>query len=116
MYGSARRRLTQAGSVYGKRDLRFRVKHSRHSHARLTDERAALALVHILADAEVAQLCATTHDVRVVPWGGTAHGVLPGHHPRRQPSTRTSTTRRPERNMLRVITGEWDVIDRGTYD
>lgn len=40
----------------------FKVKHSRHSNARLTDARDALALIHTMAEefaAEVASLCAT---------------------------------------------------------
>ena len=40
----------------------FKVKHSRHSTARLTDARDALALIHTMAEdfaAEIASLCAT---------------------------------------------------------
>ena len=48
--------LAESGQTY-------KVRHSRHSHARLRDARDALAMVHTLADdfaREVAQLCATT--------------------------------------------------------
>jgi phage/plasmid-like protein (TIGR03299 family) len=45
----------------GERGQQIKVRHSRHSHVRLTDAREALALVHTIADdfaAEVAQLSA----------------------------------------------------------
>lgn len=48
----------------------YKVKHSRHSHARLAEARDALAMIHTLADdfaEEVAQLCATT--VTPAQWG-----------------------------------------------
>lgn len=55
------------------------------------------------------------HDQRVAPWAGTAHGVLQAvntweHH---EGTVRAST--RPERNMLRTVTGEWGRIDRDAY-
>lgn len=55
------------------------------------------------------------HDQRVAPWAGTAHGVLQAvntweHH---EGSVRAST--RPERNMLRTVTGEWGRIDREAH-
>jgi len=55
------------------------------------------------------------HDQRVAPWAGTAHGVLQAvntweHH---EGTVRAST--RPERNMLRTVTGEWGRIDREAH-
>lgn len=141
---------------------RYKVKHSRHSHARLAEARDALAMIHTLADdfaREVAQLCATTvtprqwgtfldrhvperdaggmplkgraltlaqkkraalerlysHDDRVAPWAGTAHGVLQAintyeHH---EGTVRGAT--RAERNMLRTVTGDFAALDMNTW-
>lgn len=140
----------------------YKVKHSRHSHARLAEARDALAMIHTLADdfaREVAQLCATTvtprqwstfldhhvpqqdttgqplkgralttavkkraalerlysHDDRVAPWAGTAHGVLQAvntyeHH---EGTVRGAT--RAERNMLRTVTGDFAALDMNTW-
>lgn len=54
------------------------------------------------------------HDARVTPWAGTAHGVLQAvntyeHH---EASVRGAT--RPERNMLRAVTGDFAKLDRNT--
>jgi phage/plasmid-like protein (TIGR03299 family) len=136
-----------------------KVKHSRHSHLRLADARAALSMIHTTADdfmAEVKQLCAIEvtqlhwdqflgvwvplvddhgeplsgrsktmaekkravlqklyrHDDRVAPWVSSAHGVLQAvntmeHHE----GIRRGTTR-PERNMLRTVTGGFANLDR----
>ncbi|MHB1064472.1 MAG: DUF932 domain-containing protein [Georgenia sp.] len=55
------------------------------------------------------------HDDRVEPWGGTAHAVLQAvstyeHHasPMRGPS-------RPQRNMLRTVTGEFAALDSAAW-
>ena len=55
------------------------------------------------------------HDRRVEPWGGTAHAVLQAvntyeHHvsPMRGPS-------RPQRNMLRTVTGDFAALDRSDW-
>jgi hypothetical protein len=55
------------------------------------------------------------HDLRVAPWAGTARGVLQAvntyqHH---EGTIRGAT--RPERKMLRAVTGEWDDLDRTVY-
>lgn len=55
-----------------------------------------------------------THDERVAPWTNTAFGVVQAvntftHHVQ---SVRGTT--RPERNMLRAVTGEIDVVDAKT--
>ena len=141
----------------------YKVKHSRYSHAKLADARAALTMVHTLADdfaREVATLCATTvtttqwdrfldahvprtdqmgqplkgrsqtmadrkrdilnrlyqYDDRVAPWAGTAQGVVKAvntyeHH---EGAVRSAT--RPERNMLRAVTGDFGRLDRSTLE
>jgi phage/plasmid-like protein (TIGR03299 family) len=55
-----------------------------------------------------------SHDHRVAPWAGTAHGVLAAvntyeHH---EGIVRGAT--RPERNMLRTVTGDFARVDRDT--
>jgi len=55
------------------------------------------------------------HDPRVAPWSGTAHGVIQAvntyeHH---EATVRGAT--RPERNMLRAITGDFTALDRATW-
>ena len=55
------------------------------------------------------------HDDRVAPWAGTAHGVLQAvntyeHH---EGTVRGAT--RPERNMLRTVTGDFAKLDRDTW-
>lgn len=149
-------------AALGERGQQFKVKHSRHSSARLAPAREALAMVHTVADAfaaEVQRLCEMTvssiqwemfldayaptqdgsgapltgraatsadnkrvalrrlykHDLRAAPWTGTAYGVLQAvntwaHH---ESTVRGST--RPERNMLRTVTGDWDRHDREAY-
>lgn len=142
----------------------YKVKHSRYSQARLADARAALAMVHTIADdfaREVTTLCATTvtptqwdrfldaheprvdatsgqplqgrslamsdrkrdalnrlyrYDDRVAPWAGTAQGVVKAvntyeHH---EGTIRGAT--RPERNMLRAVTGDFGRLDRTTLE
>jgi phage/plasmid-like protein (TIGR03299 family) len=139
----------------------FKVKHSRHSHAQLAPARAALEMIHTIADdfaAEVAQLCATPvsagqwsafldahvpradingaplkgrsltmadnkretllrlyrHDQRVAPWAGTAHGVVQAVSTYEHHEATVRGAARPERNMLRTITGDFAKLDRGT--
>ncbi|MGO4341520.1 DUF932 domain-containing protein [Pedococcus sp. 2YAF34] len=56
----------------------YKVKHSRHSHARLGEARQALAMVHTLADdfsREVAQLCATP--VAPADWSSLLDLIVP---------------------------------------
>ena len=56
----------------------YKVKHSRYSQLRIGEARAALAMVHTLADefaAEVAQLCAT--EVTRSQWAGFLDAVVP---------------------------------------
>ena len=68
----------------------YKVKHSRYSHAKLADARAALAMVHTLADDfahEVATLCATT--VTPAQW----HRFLDAHVPRVDAATQSSPHR-----------------------
>ncbi|MCW2496430.1 DUF932 domain-containing protein [Jatrophihabitans sp.] len=57
-----------------------------------------------------------SHDLRVAPWAGTAHGVLQAvntyeHH---EGIVRGAT--RPERNMLRTVTGDFGALDRRTWN
>jgi phage/plasmid-like protein (TIGR03299 family) len=64
--------LAEAGQTY-------KVRHSRYSHAKLADARAALEMVHTIADdfmEEVAQLCATP--VNTTQW----EKFLDAHVPR----------------------------------
>ena len=54
------------------------------------------------------------HDERVAPWAGTAQGVVKAvntyeHH---EGTVRGAT--RPERNMLRAVTGDFGRLDRTT--
>ena len=56
-----------------------------------------------------------SYDERVAPWAGTAQGVLKAvntyeHH---EGTVRGAT--RPERNMLRTVTGDFGRLDRQTY-
>ena len=56
-----------------------------------------------------------SHDDRVAPWAGTAHGVIQAvntyeHH---EGTVRGAT--RAERNMLRTVTGDFRTTDRATW-
>jgi hypothetical protein len=56
-----------------------------------------------------------SHDDRVGPWAGTAHGVLQAvityeHH---EQTVRGAT--RAERNMLRTVTGDFGAVDRTAW-
>src|SRR4051794_11597417 len=139
----------------------YKVKHSRYSQAKLGDARAALQMIHTIADdfaAEVARLCATpvredqwrrfldahvsrhdaaglplkgraltmadrkrdtlqrlyTHDQRVAPWAGTAHGVIQAVNTYEHHEGTIRGAERPERNMVRTITGDFGKLDRNT--
>ena len=78
--------LAESGQAY-------KVKHSRHSHARLHDARDALAMVHTLADDfahEVAQLCATT--VTDAQWARFLDAHVPRHGADGEPLTARALT------------------------
>lgn len=139
----------------------YKVKHSRYSQAKLADARAALAVVHTMADefaSEVAQLCqimvpardwtrfldtyvartdktgaalkgrALTladkkrdtlqrlyrYDQRVAPWAGTANGVIAAVNTYEHHENAVRGVPRPERNMLRTVTGDFARLDRTT--
>ena len=51
---------------------------------------------------------------RVSPWAGTAHGVLQAVNTFEHHEGIIRGTRRPERNMLRTITGDFAKLDRNT--
>lgn len=141
----------------------YKVKHSRYSRAKLANARAALAMVHTIADdfaREVATLCATTvpptkwecfldahvpradqagqlltgrtlamadrkrnalnrlyrYDERVAPWAGTAQGVVKAVNTYEHHESTVRGATRPERNMLRAVTGEFGRLDRTTLE
>jgi phage/plasmid-like protein (TIGR03299 family) len=56
-----------------------------------------------------------THDLRVAPWAGTAHGVLQAVNTYEHHDNTVRGTSRAERNMLRTVTGEFGNIDRSTW-
>jgi len=56
-----------------------------------------------------------THDLRVAPWAGTAHGVLQAVNTFEHHEGTVRGTTRAERNMLRAVTGDWDSVDRTAY-
>ena len=56
------------------------------------------------------------HDGRVSPWAGTAHGVVQAVNTYEHHEGTVRGSRRPERNMLRAVTGEWGRIDKGAYE
>jgi len=71
----------------------YRVKHSRHSVARLGEAREALNVIHTLADefaAEIAQMCATP--VTPVQWSQFLNLTVPRTDPQGQPLTGRSLT------------------------
>jgi phage/plasmid-like protein (TIGR03299 family) len=140
----------------------YKIKHTRGSSAQLAPARAALALVHTLADefaSEVKELCATgvtdrqwaafldaqvplldpksqplagraltmadnkrsrleelyQHDERVSPWAGTAFGVIQAVNTYEHHDKTIRGADRPDRNMLRTVTGEFGQIDRNSW-
>jgi phage/plasmid-like protein (TIGR03299 family) len=56
-----------------------------------------------------------SHDVRVAPWAGTAHGVLQAVNTYEHHESVVRRAERAERNMLRAITGEFGKVDRSTW-
>jgi phage/plasmid-like protein (TIGR03299 family) len=56
------------------------------------------------------------HDARVAPWAGTAHGVVQAVNTYEHHEAIVRGASRPERNMLRAVTGEFGRLDRSTFD
>lgn len=56
------------------------------------------------------------HDNRVAPWKGTAYGVIAAVNTATHHEFTVRGASRPERNMLRTVTGAWDTLDRETLD
>jgi phage/plasmid-like protein (TIGR03299 family) len=56
-----------------------------------------------------------SHDHRVAPWAGTAHGVLAAVNTYEHHESVVRGTARPERNMLRTVTGGFARLDRDTF-
>lgn len=56
------------------------------------------------------------HDDRVAPWAGTAYGVLAAVNTYTHHEGIVRGTSRVERNMLRMVTGGVDTMDRQTLD
>ncbi len=54
------------------------------------------------------------HDERVAPWAGTAHGVVQAVNTYEHHESTVRGATRPERNMLRTVTGEFGRLDRET--
>jgi len=55
-----------------------------------------------------------SHDARVTPWSGTAHGVLQAVNTYEHHEATVRGSSRPERNMLRAVTGDFAKLDRNT--
>jgi phage/plasmid-like protein (TIGR03299 family) len=53
-------------------------------------------------------------DERVAPWAGTAHGVVQAVNTWEHHESTVRGTARPERNMLRTVTGDFGRLDRNT--
>jgi len=89
----------------------YKVKHSRYSGAKLADARAALAMVHTLADdfaEEIAALCAMS--VSPVQWDTFLNVVVPRADARSQPLTGRAltpriTSARPSTGSTGTMTG-----------
>lgn len=54
------------------------------------------------------------HDERVKPWAGTAFGVVQAVNTATHHEFVVKGAERMERNMLRMVTGEWDRLDNDT--
>jgi hypothetical protein len=54
------------------------------------------------------------HDQRVAPWAGTAHGVMQAVNTYEHHEGTVRGAQRPERNMLRTVTGDFAKLDRET--
>lgn len=55
-------------------------------------------------------------DPRVAPWTGTAHGVLQAVNTFEHHHAAVRGASRPERNMLRTITGDFSALDQTTWN
>ncbi|WP_448072526.1 DUF932 domain-containing protein [Georgenia yuyongxinii] len=55
------------------------------------------------------------HDNRVEPWGGTAHAVLQAVNTYEHHASPLRGASRPERNMLRAVTGRYAALDRTVW-
>ena len=55
------------------------------------------------------------HDHRVAPWAGTAHGVIQAVNTWEHHESTVRGTTRPERNMLRTVTGDFEKADRRAH-
>ena len=55
------------------------------------------------------------HDLRVNPWAGTAYGVVQAVNTYEHYEGVVRGTSRPERNMLRTISGDFGQLDRTTW-
>ena len=55
------------------------------------------------------------YDERVAPWAGTAHGVLQAVNTYEHHESTVRGASRPERNMLRTVTGDFGKLDRDTW-
>jgi phage/plasmid-like protein (TIGR03299 family) len=84
------------------RGQHYKVRHSKHSHARIADAREALAMVHTLGEefaAEIANLCATP--VSPAQWAAFLNIAVPLTDPTGQPlSTRSLTMAQNKRDSL----------------
>jgi hypothetical protein len=56
-----------------------------------------------------------TSDPRVVPWTKTAHGVLQAVNTYEHHETTVRGVSRPERNMLKTVSGDVGKLDRSTW-
>jgi hypothetical protein len=56
------------------------------------------------------------HDRRVAPWAGTAHGVVQAVSTYEHHEGTVRGTTRPDRNMLRTVTGDFARVDRATHE
>jgi hypothetical protein len=54
------------------------------------------------------------HDQRVAPWAGTAQGVVKAVNTYEHHEGIVRGASRPERNMLRTVTGDFGKVDRFT--
>ncbi|MBM7512298.1 phage/plasmid-like protein (TIGR03299 family) [Nocardioides cavernae] len=55
-----------------------------------------------------------SHDHRVAPWAGRAHGVLAAVNTYEHHEGKVRGAPRPERNMLRTVSGDFARVDRDT--
>ena len=70
-----------------------------------------------IADNKIATLQKLyTHDTRVAPWAGTAHGVLQAVNTYEHHENSVRGGDRTERNMLRTVTGDFATLDRETWN